>query len=1828
MARGIEAAWGIRALFEGCRRNTGIWKWFGRLFVILGALFLPSPVRMSINRNRIGGHAEPQPSKWSLRVALAKWLPDLVSLLNNVRRKVHAVALALSAIILTLVSPLAARAADGEGCNYLRNNPASYDNGAYVITGAPVTRPALPGNQMGTINFASGTVLHYSYTVSDPSITARLTYSGLSGLGIDIVPSTSTGGSGSFTLPVDSRAVTPSGTQPGSGPGGTVTWTVYCSVRATQAIPSTTGTVGAAMSFTPVTASFGRGSYTYALSGGTLPSGLSFNTGTGAITGTPTAALAATTFTVTITNPGPGSASQTFQLTVNAAAPTVSALSPLFGPTGGGNSVTITGTGFSTAGGSGAVLFGATPAATYSIDSDTQITATAPAGLAGTVDVTVTTPGGTSATDPADRYTYAAAPTVTALSPTSGPAGGANSVVITGTGFLTASSTGAVRFGGNTATYSIDSDTRITATAPSGSGTVDVTVTTPGGTSTISASDQYTYVAAPTIGAPSPAIGPTAGGTTVTLTGTNLTGATLTVDGASVTPTGSTATTMTFTTPVHAAGAVNVVVTTAGGSVSTSFTYIAPPVASSFTASAVAYNATGVTFSLAGHITNSPTSYMVGSATTANGGSVSVDSAGLVTYTAPAGFRGNDSFTFTGTNPGGTSSPATVTVPVSNPTLSSTLAGSGTRGTALSGVQINTSGGTAPYSCSTTLASGALPAGTQLNADCTISGTPAASGSFTFTANVTDSSTGTGPFTQATGSLTLSSAAPTITLLPAAGALPGVGVGVSYSVNFTASGGTANYTYARTSGALPPGLTLAGNTVSGTPTTAGSFNFDITATDSSTGGSGGPYSRTQAYRIDVGLSAQTISFGALSNISLSSAPPPLSATASSGLTVSFTSTTPAVCTVSGTTVTLVDQGLCSITASQAGDGNWSAASDVVQSFTVTPTTLMITPGAATGLQVGAAYSQANSATGGVTPYTYSLNAGAFVPGTSLDPATGTVSGTPTAAGTFSYIAQVADSQGPPVTVTTPVTTVTIAKGNQTISFTSTAPAGATAGGTPYTITAASSPPAGAGLAVSYSRDGSSTGCDLTGNTVTFTGTGTCRINANQPGDTNWNAAAQIQQSFVVGQATPTLTVSASNNAPGLGASVTFTATLTGSASPTGTIIFKDGSTTLGTGTISGATATYSTSALIIGAHTITAEYAGDTGNAAATSAAATVTVGKAAPALTVSTSDSTPVLGTSVTFTATLTGGASPTGTITFRDGSTTLGTGTISGTTATYSTAALTGGAHAITAEYAGDADNDAATSVATTVMVRQPMAFTFSPAAGALKEAMAGEDYSQAISATGAPGTLTYNLVSGSLPNGMRLLPTGELTGPLDVDAEVKDYSFTIEARDGSGGTGTVTYTLRVSKRAVTVTDKNLEVPAGGSPKNVNLEAGATGGPFTSADLVFVEPVNAGTASIVLGEFAAVGPVPLAWHLKFIPNPAYSGKAKVGFRLTSALGVSNTGTVTYNLSYSVSKVAEEIDGLVRGFVRSRQSMISSTIKVPGLLERRRMENATSPGAVQMAPSEAGLTGSFSTSLAQLEAARGNADGAASGYASPFNIWIDGTFMLHNREQNDSGWGSFAMISLGADYLLSEKALAGVSFHYDRMTDPTDKDAELTGNGWLAGPYASFEIGKNVFWDTSLLYGGSANDIDTAFWDGSFDTRRWMIDTSVTGGWQLGDDTVLTPKLRALYFSETVDDYAVSNAAGDTIDLEGFDEEQFRVSLGAEIARSFMLESDMVLTPKLGVTGGFSGLDGSGAFGSIAAGLSLQTQNAWMIDAGLLVNIEGDGQKSVGAKARVSSRF
>ena len=259
-------------------------------------------------------------------------------------------------------------------------------------------------------------------------------------------------------------------------------------------------------------------------------------------------------------------------------APTVTALSPSSGPVAGATTVVITGTGFTGAPATGAVMFGSSPATSYTVNSATQITATSPAGALGTVDVTVTTPDGASATSALDQFTYQAAPTISAVSPLGGLPVGGTAVTITGTNFTGAT---AIKFGAVSAPNPIVvSSTTVVVLSPAGTaGVVDVTATTSSGTSATSAADQFTYESPPSLTGISPSTGTPSGGTSVTITGTGFTGASGVKFG-SVTAgsyTVSSSTQITTVSPAQSASTVHVTVTTPSGTSATSaadrFTY-------------------------------------------------------------------------------------------------------------------------------------------------------------------------------------------------------------------------------------------------------------------------------------------------------------------------------------------------------------------------------------------------------------------------------------------------------------------------------------------------------------------------------------------------------------------------------------------------------------------------------------------------------------------------------------------------------------------------------------------------------------------------------------------------------------------------------------------------------------------------------------------------------------------------------------------------------------------------------------------------------------------------------------------------------------------------------------------------------------------------------------------------------------------------------------------------------------------------------------------------------------------------------------------------------
>ncbi|MGX7758456.1 IPT/TIG domain-containing protein [Streptomyces angustmyceticus] len=238
-------------------------------------------------------------------------------------------------------------------------------------------------------------------------------------------------------------------------------------------------------------------------------------------------------------------------------------ISPDQGSTGGGDTVTFTGTGLANA---TAVLFGA-KSATITANTPTSVSAVLPSG-AGVVDATVRTPGGTS--NPVPFY-YVQPPVIVEVSQSSGPVAGGAAITLTGRGLDTTES---VTFGATDVTPTVVSDSELTVVSPAhAAGSVSLVVTAQGGTAT--AADPFAFVAPPTATGFSPLTGLPAGGTLVGITGTNLATTTgVTFGGVPATFAVLSATRVAAIAPVHALGAVTVALTTTGGSATAPGTFL------------------------------------------------------------------------------------------------------------------------------------------------------------------------------------------------------------------------------------------------------------------------------------------------------------------------------------------------------------------------------------------------------------------------------------------------------------------------------------------------------------------------------------------------------------------------------------------------------------------------------------------------------------------------------------------------------------------------------------------------------------------------------------------------------------------------------------------------------------------------------------------------------------------------------------------------------------------------------------------------------------------------------------------------------------------------------------------------------------------------------------------------------------------------------------------------------------------------------------------------------------------------------------------------------
>ena len=793
------------------------------------------------------------------------------------------------------------------------------------------------------------------------------------------------------------------------------------------------------------------------------------------------------------------------------------------------------------------------------------------------------------------------------------------------------------------------------------------------------------------------------------------------------------------------------------------------------------------------------------------------------------------------------------------------------------------------------ISAGALPTGLSLNtANGVVSGTPSSSGTFSFTVTATDVTTAT---ISQVYSLTI--APPGINITPAT--VPGGTVATAYSQSFSASGGTGPYTYTIISGSLPAGLTLSsGGVLSGTPTAGGTFTFAVRATDSS--GGTGPYSGTSS-NISLTIAAPTLGFSPATlpaatpataysqqiNVSGGTAPYNSFVVASGSLPPGLTLNATGL--VSGTPIAAGNYSFTvSASDSSTGSGPYSGTSGTI-AVTVNAPTLTLLPTSLPNPIRNTVYTQTLTAGGGVAPYTFSVSNGSLPPGLSLATG-GTLSGTPTAEGTYNFTVQATDSTGGTgapfstlrtysVTVNPPLPIVNAA--SATVAYNSSAnPVTLNiTGGAPSSVAVASGASHGtavaSGTSITYTPNTGYSGSD------SFTYTATNASGTSAPATVTITVNPQLPGA---GPVNATVGYNSSANA--------ITLNITGGA-PSSVAVASGASH--GTAVASGTSITYTPNTGYSGSDTFT--YTAT--NATGTSAPATVTVTVNPQVPTAGAVSATVAYGSGANPITLNIGGGMPTSVAVASGAS--HGMAVASGTSITYTPNAGYSGSDSFTYTASNAGGTSAPATVTITVNPQVPVAGAVSAtvAYGSSANAITlniggGAPSSVAVVAGASHGTATASGTS------ITYTPTAGYSG---------SDSFTYTATNAGGTSAPATVTITVTPQVPVAGAVSVAVAYNSSANPIALNLAGGGAP-TSVAVVVGASHGTATAS--------------GTSITYTPTAGYVGSDSFTYTATNAGGTSAPATVTVTVNPQVP-----VAGAVSATVAFGSSANPVTLSISG---------------------------------------------------------------------------------------------------------------------------------------------------------------------------------------------------------------------------------------------------------------------------------------------------------
>jgi outer membrane autotransporter protein len=188
----------------------------------------------------------------------------------------------------------------------------------------------------------------------------------------------------------------------------------------------------------------------------------------------------------------------------------------------------------------------------------------------------------------------------------------------------------------------------------------------------------------------------------------------------------------------------------------------------------------------------------------------------------------------------------------------------------------------------------------------------------------------------------------------------------------------------------------------------------------------------------------------------------------------------------------------------------------------------------------------------------------------------------------------------------------------------------------------------------------------------------------------------------------------------------------------------------------------------------------------------------------------------------------------------------------------------------------------------------------------------------------------------------------------------------------------------------------------------------------------------------------------------------------------------------------------------------------------------------------------------------------------NPFDIWMEGKYSsFRDDHANNDLDGHFGLFTIGADYVFNRSLLFGALVQFDSMRQRSGQQAsEISGTGWMMGPYATVRLTEHLFWQARAAWGASNNEVSPFLtYTDKFETDRWLASSKLAGRWDFGP-WLLKPSISVAYMKDVAKSY--TDTFG--VVIPEVTTQLGQAKAGPDIAYRYMLNPDVLIEPHAGV--------------------------------------------------------